>query len=125
MQKLFDVEMEKVTSLTLTSANILERELDENDPDWKETKSSQVQNHVYNPNTLDHNGPKDHKYILDYKEKENLAPPANFSITKNTHGDHDNPHNNMLRCSATPLLSYGIDNVKNMHPTTQNLNKVY
>lgn len=126
MQKMFDVELGKVTALTLKcSTNILESELDENEPDLKETKSSQLENLICNPNILNHNGMNNHEYVLDYKEKENFIPPANFTLTKNTHGNNANPRNTMLRSSTTPFLSEGTTNFKNLHPTTQNLNKVY
>ena len=100
--------MDKVTALTLKcSTNILESELDENKHALKETKSSQLQNQICNPNILNHNGMKNHEYILDYRGKENVIPPVNFTLNKNTPEDINNPRN------------------KNLHHTTQTLNKVY
>ena len=100
--------MDKVTALTLKcSTNILESELDENKHALKETKSSQLQNQICNPNILNHNGMKNHEYILDYRGKENDIPPVNFTRNKNMPGDNENPRN------------------KNLQHTTQTLNKVY
>ena len=122
MQKLFDVELDKVTSLTLKcSANILCGQLDENEHNLK---SAEFQSDIFNPNTFKDHAITNPEYGFEHtgtNEKENYIPPSNMQATSAKYG---NNANKLQRCLTTPFLNEERINVNNVHRTTQNLNQV-
>ena len=127
MQKIFDVEMEKVTSLTLKcSTNILGRsEITGPIPDLKDCHSEQPERRKSSPMNLNHNPTQEqHETNWDNNGKENYIPNAN-PLTNPTKLEGNKLSSlqagQLLPSSSTQTIS---QNVAIMEHSTENLNKV-
>ena len=123
MQKLFDVEMEKVTNLTLKcSANVLGRETLEND--FNEYYSPHQQRAEINiPSSANQNPMKEHTTNWDNNEKENYFPPGNYLTNQNTFQKNDMAASQSQR-PPMPNQRGNTNSLKTTEPSTENLKRV-
>ena len=123
IQKLFDDEMEKVTTLTLRcSTNILENDIGGNGLNINGGPELPSQPQVYSSN---YNTNRNYENNLDDNEKENNIQPVNFKQHPHIKDRHENAAHSLQRCrNISPFNNGKTDILENVQPTTESLNKV-